>query len=627
MTSTKNVDIMGWSRRCIMEKRVKPQNVDPYKNRGRRREQLKIRRQKELALKIILFLVIIVAVIGGPILFKKYGPTKDRVDLNEYYGINAENQLAVIIDNHVIGGGGIVLDGVPYVEYSIVRDCLNNRFYVDFNENILLYTLPEGTISANVGSNEYMLQKEKHTVEYPILKMEGNAAYIALDFVQEYTNIEFNSFQKDKEEPNRVVIVSEWGEVSVATVKKDTQLRSGSGVKNPILKSLTKKSVVTVIEEEGNWKKIRTEDGYIGYIKKNCLKQEKTDNISRTFEKQVYSNISKDYTINLAWHLVEERSVNDSILSTIADTKGLTTIAPTWFTVSNTKGNIRSFANSQYVNYAHQSDIEVWGVVKDYDGGIDSPEETLQLLSYTSSREKLINQLMAEVLKTGLDGLNVEFKHVTMECGEHFIQFIRELALKCRQNGIVLAVNNYVQESNLDYLYLEEQGEVVDYVIVKGYDEHRVDSLKSGPIASIDFVRAGIEEILKVAPKEKIISAVPLFTRLWKEVPKTEEQLEREKGTESEKYSVNVTSSLYSMKNAGKPIVNAEAQIVVDEATGQNYAEWNADGATYKIWLEDEVSLEAKLKLLKEYDLAGNAVWRLGYEKSGTWDLILKYVN
>lgn len=610
-----------------MEKRVRPQNGDPYKNRGRKRAQVKKRRQKELALKLILFFVIIVGVVGGSFLVKKYGPTKDRVDLNEYYGIETENQLAVIVDDKVIGGGGIVLDSVPYIEYSLVRDYLNNRFYVDFYDNILLYTLPQGTISVDVGSSEYTYQKEKQTEDYVIFKMEGNAAYIALEFVQKYTNIDFKTFLKTEEEPNRVVIVSDWGETIVATVKKDTQIRSGSGVKNPILKNVTKKSVVTVIEEDGNWIKIRTEDGCIGYIKKNCLKQEKPEEISRAFEEQTYSNISKDYTINLAWHMVEDRSVNDSILSTIANTKGLTTIAPTWFTVANTKGSISSLASSQYVNYAHQSDIEVWGLVKDYDGGIDSPEETLELLSRTSSREKLINQLMAEILKTDLDGINVEFKHISMECGEHYIQFIRELALKCRQNGIVISVNNYVQDGKTDYLYLEEQGKVVDYVIVKGYDEHRAGSLESGSVASIDFVRFGIEEALKVVPKEKVINAVPLFTRLWKEVPKTEEQLAEEEGTDAANYSVNVTSSVYSMKNAGKPIANAGAQMVVDEATGQNYAEWTEDGTTYKMWLEDETALEAKLKLLKEYDLAGNAAWRLGFEKSGTWELILKYVN
>lgn len=611
MTTTRNVDIMGSSRRCIMAKR----------------RYTRKRRKKELTIKMILFFAIIASVVGGAILIKKYGPTKDRADLNEYYGMEKENQLAVIVDNQIVGSKGFVLDGVPYVEYYLVREHLNNRFYVDFNENILLYTLSEGTISAEVGSNEYTFQKEKRSEDYAIFKMEGNLAYIALPFVQNYTNIDFNTFEAAEKEPNRVVITSEWGETTVATVKKGTPLRTGDGVKNPIIKEVAKKSVVTVIEETENWKKICTEDGYIGYIKSKCLKQQKTMETSREFEEQTYPSILKDYTINLAWHMVTDRSVNDEILSTLANTKGLTTISPTWFTIADTKGSISSFASSQYVNYAHLADIEVWALLKDYDDGINSEEQTLEVLSHTSYREKLTNQLISEALRTGIDGINIDFKYVSEECGEHFIQFIRELALKCRQNGIILSVNNYVQEGSIDHLYLEEQGIMADYIIIKGYDEHRAGSLESGSVASLDFVRFGIEETLKVVPKEKVINAVPLYTRLWKEVPKTEEQLASEEGTESADYSVNVTSSIYSMRNSEKPIINAEAQIKVDEKTGQNYAEWQEDGATYKIWLEDEAALEAKLKLLKEYELAGNAAWRLGFEKSGTWELIIKYVN
>lgn len=593
------------------------------RSRNRKRALARKRRQRNLAMKVFLFIIIIVGVIGGAFLLKKYGPTKEKADLNEYYGIQKENQLAVIVDNEVLGASGIMLDGKPYVEYSVVRDYLNGRFYVDFNENILLYTLPHGSIRADVGSTEYTLQKERKSVGYTILKMEGSTAYISLDFVQEYSNIDFQTY----EEPNRVMIISNWGETTVATVKRNTQVRYRGGVKSPILTNVSKKDVVTVIEDEDNWKKVRTEDGYVGYMKTNCLKNERKEQISREFEELVYPSISKDYTINLAWHVVTNKTANDTVLSTIADTKGLTTISPTWFTVADTRGNINSFASSQYVNYAHQSNIEVWGLVRDFDGGINSYEESYELLSHTTHRENLINQLIAEALKTKLDGINVDFEKISTECGEHFIQFVRELSVKCRQNGIILSVDNYVPAGYNKHYNLEEQGTVADYVIIMGYDEHYAGSYESGPVASLAYVKSGIEETLKVVPKEKTINAVPFYTRLWKEVPKTEGELAAEEGTEAAEYPVKVTSSAYGMRAAEQVIATAGAQIVVDEATGHNYAQWEADGATYKIWLEDEAALEAKLKLMKEYELAGNAAWRLGYEKSSTWELILKYVN
>ena len=585
--------------------------------------QRKKRRKKALVLRSVLFLIVLVSIIVGAFLLKKYGPSKDRADLNEYFGITKKDELAIIIDNEVLSASGKIFDGQPYVEYGIVRDYLNDRFYVDINENLLLYTLPTGTIQATVGSKEYILQKEKKSTEYVLLKMEGNTAYILLSFVQEYTNMEYKLY----ENPGRIAITREWGDIITATVRKNTQVRYRGGVKSPILKDLSKKTQVTVIEDEGRWKKVRTEDGFIGYVKKGHLKDEMKTTIARTFQEVKYPNIAKDYTINMAWHVVTNRTANNSVLETIAETKGLTTISPTWFTVADTRGNLNSLASSQYVNYAHQSNIEVWALVRDFDGGIDSYEETYELLSRTSSRENLINQLIAEVLQTGIDGINVDFEKISSKCGEHFIQFIRELSVKCRQNEIILSVDNYVPKGYNEHYHLEEQGKVADYVIIMGYDEHYSGSYESGPVASLQFVKEGIEETLKVVPKEKVINGVPFFTRLWKEVPKTEGQLKKEEGTEAAEYAVNVTSVAYGMSEANMVIETAGAKIQVDPATGHNYAQWEEDGATYKIWLEDIPALEAKLQLMKDYQLAGTSAWRLGFENSNAWDTILKYVN
>ena len=592
-------------------------------NRKRRNGASRRQRKRNLAFKMSILVLIVIGIVGGAFLLKRYSPSKEKADLKKYYGIEQENQVAVIIDNQILEAKAAMFDGKPYLEYSLVRDYLNDRFYWDSNENILLYTLPEGTIRADVGSNEYTLQKEKKSEDYTIIKTEGSTAYIALDFVQKYTNIEFKTY----EDPQRVMIISDWGKIRTATVKKDTQVRYRGGVKSPYLTEVSKKDKVTVIENEGDWKKVRTEDGYIGYIKKNCLKNEKEETISREFEEQVYTNISKDYTINMAWHVVTNQSANEKVLQTIADTKGLTTISPTWFTIADTDGNINSLASSQYVNYAHQSNIEVWALVRDFDGGIGSYEESYEVLSHTSKRENLVNQLIAEALQTGIDGINVDFEKISAECGEHYIQFIRELSVKCRQNGLVLSVDNYVPKTYNAHYHIEEQGKVADYVIIMGYDEHYSGSYESGSVASLNFVKEGIEATLNAVPKEKVINAVPFFTRLWKEVPKTEEELAEEAGTEAAEYSVKVTSEALGMEAAEQAIADAGAQTTVDEATKQNYAQWEADGATYKIWLEDETALEEKLKLMKEYKLAGTAAWRLGFEKSSVWELILKYVN
>ena len=593
------------------------------RRRRRRRPQSRRRRKRNLILKVGFFIILIVGIIAAVFLWRRYGPSKEQADLNGYYGIESEDQLAIVVNNDILEPKGMISDGRAYVEYSIVRDYINQRFYWDPSENILLYTLPNDTVSVDVGSTDYTVSKQKNTGDYVILKTEGSTAYIALDFVKQYTDMEYEVY----DDPSRVVVVTETGEVKVAEAKKDTQVRYQGGVKSPVLTEISKNDIVTYIEDEGDWKKVRTEDGFIGYVKKSALRDEETQKIDRGFEEPEYTNISKDYTINMAWHNVTNRDANSSVLEMIASTKGLTTISPTWFHVADTSGNLESIATADYVNYAHQSDIEVWAAIRDFDGGINSAEESYELLSHTANRTNLINQLMSEALRVGLDGINVDFEKISDECGEHYIQFIRELSVQCRKNGIVLSVDNYVPQSYNQQYHREEQGVVADYVVIMGYDEHYSGSPEAGSVASYDFVKAGIENTLKEVPAEKVINAVPFFTRVWKETPKTEEELAADQGTDAEQYTTKVESTAYSMAEAKAVVQQAGATAQWDDTTKQNYAEWEADGATYKVWLEDTQSLEPRLQLMKDYKLAGTAAWRLGQEESDVWELILKYVN
>ncbi|EGG81827.1 hypothetical protein HMPREF9477_01529 [Lachnospiraceae bacterium 2_1_46FAA] len=593
----------------------------------RRRRYSRKRRQRSLVIKVCIFIILALVVLCGTILWKKYSPSDKKANRKEYYGITNEEQLAVIVNNQILEPKGKMIDGTLYLEYSAVRDYVNERFYWDANENLLLYTLPNDMVSVSVGSREYAVSKEKKSEEYVILKTEGSTAYIALDFVKKYTDIEYKMYKS----PNRIVIQSDWSDAKVATTKNNSAIRMRAGVKSPILTETKSDDVVRIIEKEGKWRKVRTNDGFVGYIKQSDLKDEKTKTYKREFKEEKFTNIKKDYTINMAWHQVSSRSANNQVLEMIANTKGLTTLSPTWFSVKDTKGNITSIASSEYVNYAHQSNIEVWGLVRNFDPlnqeGIKTSEETHELLSRTSSRENLTNQLISEALQVGLDGINVDFETVAEKTGEHYIQFIRELSVKCRKNGIVLSVDNYVPKGYNEHYHRKEQGIVADYVIIMGYDEHFAGSYESGSVASIGYVKEGIQETLKDVPASKVINAMPLYTRLWKEVPKTEAELSEQAGTEAGKYSTKVTSETVSMKRTDKVLEQFGAEAKWDSKTGQNYAQWEKDDATYKIWLEDEKSIEEKLKVMKANKLAGTAVWKLGFESQGLWELILKYVN
>ena len=463
------------------------------------RARMRRRRQRNRMIQLVLLIILVIAAIAGIVIWKRYSPSKEQYDMKKYYGIEKDGQLGITVDNKVVEAKGKLSDGKAYVAYDVVRDYINSRFYWDSNENVLLYMLPKDMISVDVGSKDYSVSREKKSEDYVILKTEGNTAYIALDFVQQYTNIDYEMSSN----PDHVMIRTKWGKTDVATVKKNTQVRYQGGVKSPVLAELKKKDEVTIIESEENWKKIRTKEGVIGYVKNNTLKNEEKKNITRKFDEQNYSSISKDYTINMAWHNVTNQDANKGVAQKIAQTKGLTTLAPTWVHVADTSGNITSIASSDYVSYAHQQNIEVWMTVRDFDGGISSEQESYELLSYTSRRETLITQLIAEALRVGVDGINVDFEKISDKCGEHYIEFIRELSVKCRQNGLVLSVDNYVPKSFNTQYDRKEQGIVADYVVIMGYDEYYAGSPEAGPVSSYNYVKEGIEETLKEVPAKK----------------------------------------------------------------------------------------------------------------------------
>lgn len=118
--------------------------MDQRRRRRRRgRRQTRRRRKRNLLLKMIILIILIVGTIAALLLWKKYGPSKETADLNKYYGVENDNQLAIVVNNQIIDPKGMITDGKAYVEYSVVRDYINERFYWDPNENTLLYTLPE----------------------------------------------------------------------------------------------------------------------------------------------------------------------------------------------------------------------------------------------------------------------------------------------------------------------------------------------------------------------------------------------------------------------------------------------------------------------------------------------------
>ena len=395
--------------------------------RAKKVNRARKRRNKILFVMIIILLIMILA--AGAVFFKRYGSSNEEADKEQYYGIENSDDLALIINNEVVKKEdssaesssdssidsvipGKVFDGQYYVAYQVLRDKINSRFYWDANERVLLYTLPDGNISVSENSSEYTAVNETKSEDYVILKTDGDIAYIALPFIQEYTNMEYSVEQ----EPNRAIITSKWGEIETAEVKKDTQVRYLGGVKSPILTEVKKSDKVTVLEDEDDWMKVATVDGYVGYIKTKFLKNQKKEKTSRDFTEPVYSDMTEDHSINMAWHNVTNAAANNAVQQVLASTSGLTTIAPTWFSLADTEAD--------YVNYAHTAGLEVWAVFRDFHGGTNSYDETYETLRYTSKRAKLEDQVVAAAVAAGVDGINLDFELISSKCGVHYVQLV-----------------------------------------------------------------------------------------------------------------------------------------------------------------------------------------------------------
>ncbi len=575
-------------------------------------------------LAVFALVVLILAGVMLAFLYEKYSPSKERMSWNTYYEVTATDEAAVILNDQMMETKARVIDGEVYVTTDMLYDELNPRFYWDSKENLLLYTTPTELITAPVGSNTYTVAKQSYTEDYTPVKVDGDTAYVALKYIQKYTGLEYELLT---DEVNRVIIRTNFGTVKTVTAKKNAQVRYRAGIKSPILTDVAKGDTLYVLEETedvGDWTKVRTADGFIGYIRNKYLGQQGEETIESNYTEPEYSHLSKDYTINMAWHQVTNADANSKVLETIANTKGLTTISPTWFFLNDNDGNIDSLASQTYVNYCHQNNIEVWALVEDI-----THKDTItdyEILSRTSSRQRLVSNLIAKAIEFKLDGINVDFEYINEDSAKGYIEFIRELSIMCRLNGIILSVDNYRPADHNLYYNRAEQGTVADYVVIMGYDEHYASSQEAGSVASIDWVKEGIEATLKDVPAERVINAVPFYTRLWEERPKTEEELAQESDTDE--YVPNVvTSKAYGMDAIDKILEANGAEKTWDETTGQYYAEYTADGSTYKVWLEEEESIALKAALIKEYNLAGISAWKLGFERQDIWDIILKYVN
>ena len=538
----------------------------------------------------VIVLIILVAILGVVThVVRKYIPTSEKMNMNEYYGEMSEGEIALILGTEKLDERGLVDGDRVYLPLDVVNTYLNQRYYWDSENQQVLYATPSELTSASASSesgDQVWLKNDK--------------VYLNLTYVQQYTDIDAY-ITKD---PYRIAIQYKFKNVKTVKVKKNTSIRYRGGIKSPILTSVKKGTQLRLIEEMDNWAQVATDDGYIGYIDKKKVGEAEKTSSDRNFEKEQYSYLTMDEKVNMVWHQVTSTDANAYFADATANMTGVNVISPTWFYLTDTSGNIASIASADYVSQAHEKGLQVWGLIDNFTQEVS----TTETLSSTAARQNIISQLIQTATDVGMDGINVDFESLSEDVGIHFLEFLRELSIECHKNNLVLSVDNPVPEDFTSHYDRAEQGRVVDYVIIMGYDEHYVGS-DAGSVASLPWVEEGIQDTLAEVPAERVINAVPFYTRLWKTT------------------GGNVSSEAIGMDQAQQVIAENNVETYWDKTTSQNYGKYDIDNSTCQIWLEDAQSIAEKVKLVPKYDLAGVSAWKLGFENSGIWQVISDNLN
>lgn len=539
-------------------------------------------------------------------------PSNKKVNLTDYYGTK-DNEAAIVYDHALTEYKGIVVDGHYYIPADVVKKLFTDKLYEDRDTDKVLYAKADAVWQIPYNDTYVTDGEENVESDYVIILKNADGVYVCADFL----NAEFGYVYKTFEAPYRITFEAPDVQYLKVTFKDSSKIRTKSSVKGHIIGTGDEGTDwFSTGEIDNGWMEIISCDGRQGYVKKDAVTTE--NYISPSITEFEYKSQVRDHKIVLAWDAVYDLEDNDNISARLENVKNANVISPTWYKVKNNSGELETMADGDYVEYVHNLGYEVWPLVSDF--GMKEEIDEGSILSSYESRRALIANIMNEIKLYGYEGINIDFEKIKSDYSEDYIQFIRELSVECRRAEVVLSVDNYPPYNFNRYYNRKAQGECVDYVIVMCYDEHYSGGEKAGSTSSLKYLVNGMEGTLEEVDKEKLIVAVPFYTRLWQIDASSEWNYD---GTETS--GTIVSSTACSMEKAQEIIKEYNLNVSWNENTEQEFAEGTVGGYIYQIWLETVASLEIKLDEIIQADIGGVAAWELGFEKSEVWDLFEKF--
>ena len=541
----------------------------------------------------------LVVIVAAMFVIVRYTPTKEKMSGYKYFDIDKNtDKVLVMIDGESYPDTGINIDGRLYLPQEFIADNINVGFYYDKESDATLYSDTSYIYAFKKNQNDYSDDTGKiYTMDYSVIRDVDGECFIAWDYVAERTDCEYQYAS----EPDRLNVTLKSEAKQCVTAGKKAAVRYRGGIKSPVLEYVSKGDRLEYVDDIDEWIKVTTVSGYTGYVKKS--------EVSDTFEYvreqkavEEHNFLLKNEKITLAWFQVSGTAGNSSIDNNMSTISGVNVIAPTGYSVTDASGNMSSYASADFVSKMHQRGIDVWALVSDFDTNVDFA----QLYSSKAARTNMVNKLVGEAKSYGFDGINLDYENIKSAYAKDYLQFVRELSVACERNGIVLSTDNYKPEAYNRCYNLKEQSKFVDYVIVMAYDEHYAGT-DAGSVASLPFVKEAVEDTVQLVGKEHVIAGIPFYTRIWTTT------------------DGNTTSRAVGMQAAVDQL-NSDGQVALwNDDCGQYVASYTVGNATRQIWFEEEKSIEAKMQVIQENNVAGVAGWKLGLEKSSVWPVISKY--
>ncbi|WP_284237103.1 glycosyl hydrolase family 18 protein [Paenibacillus glycanilyticus] len=559
------------------------------------------RRKGGAAWYTLLFLLFIAAAMGVWFIYLKFIPNQ-QMTVPDY-----KMEHPITYKGEVMDQGAVLRNDEVMVPVSALQKVLGPGepvYYEPESGSIVLTTankvlqMKTDALTAQLNQKPYELHIAAQT--------KDDAVYIPISPLEELYGL-----KAEYKADSGIVILLQSGESiqpAKALKSKGSAIRTKTSIHSPIVEKVPQGELVRIWGEEDGWLYVQGPQGQLGYMQKSSVELANIEKIPDASKEEAFIPWKVlGSKINLTWEAVYDRNPDTN---SIGDLKGVNVASPTWFELQDGKGTIKGNADPAYVRWAHKQGMQVWAL---FSNGFE-PEQTTEALAKAETRFKMIRQLLAFAETYDLQGINIDFENVRTSDKANLVQFVRELTPLMHEEGLVVSIDvTPKSNSELWSLFLDRKalGQTVDYMMVMAYDEHWASSPEAGSVASLGWTASAVKRIIEEdgVPPNKIILSMPLYTRIW-----TEKDGE-------------VTSKAVGMDKIKEIISTKKLTASFDQSSGQNYVEYEDNGALNRIWIEDGKSIQSRVKLMHDLGLAGVATWNRSFQTSSIWSVIDDAIN